>query len=123
LFILSRRTFGNFDVMTEHHLAARRALVLPIALGVLAMLVAACGGGTTEVTSAPASTGAAEGTVATDAPLDAGAGSGVVSYDFPTGEPVLVPVGYTHPRDHVDNTGAFLPTNGKPTLVFVDAIW
>jgi hypothetical protein len=47
----------------------------------------------------------------------------VVGYDFPTREPVLVPVGYTHLRDYVDNTGAFLLTNGKPMLVFVDAIW
>ena len=42
---------------------------------------------------------------------------------LPTGDAVLVAADYAHPQDRVDNTGAFLPANGKPTLVFVDAIW
>ncbi len=109
--------------MTKPHLAARRALVLPIAVGIFALLAAACGSGSTEATSAPEAPSSTVGSAATEVPSDAGVSSGAASYDFPTGEPVLVPVGYTHPRDHVDNTGAFLPTNGKPTLVFVDAIW
>jgi hypothetical protein len=44
-------------------------------------------------------------------------------YDFPTGPPVTVPVGYEPPDSYVASTGAYLPVNGKPTLVFVDAIW
>ena len=30
---------------------------------------------------------------------------------------------YQPPEDRVASTGAYLPSNGKPTLVFVDAIW
>lgn len=122
LFILSDRTFDSFEVMTKHALVARRRLVAPIALAAFALVAAACGSGATEATptsEAPASSAAA---VATGAALDSGT-SAEPTFDFPTGEPVLVPVGYEHPRAHVDNTGAFLPTNGKPTLVFVDAIW
>jgi hypothetical protein len=36
---------------------------------------------------------------------------------------VIVPVGYEPPDSYVASTGAYLPVNGKPTLVFVDAIW
>jgi len=46
-----------------------------------------------------------------------------VEYAFPTGPAVTVPLGYEPPGDRVDSTGAHLPANGKPTLVFVDAIW
>ncbi len=42
---------------------------------------------------------------------------------FATGPAVLVPADYQAPHDRVDTTGAYLPANGKPTLVFVDAIW
>ena len=42
---------------------------------------------------------------------------------FPTGPAVMVVAGYEPPTDRVASTGAFLPANGKPTLVFVDAIW
>ena len=42
---------------------------------------------------------------------------------FPTGPAVTVSGGYEPPRDRVASTGAYLPANGKPTLVFVDAIW
>ena len=42
--------------------------------------------------------------------------AGQTAFDFPTG-------GYRAPVDYVPSTGAFLPANGKPTLVFVDAIW
>lgn len=34
-----------------------------------------------------------------------------------------VAVGPQPPRNRVASTGAHLPANGKPTLVFVDAIW
>ena len=42
---------------------------------------------------------------------------------FPTGPAVMVPDGYQSPGDHVPSTGAWLPDNEQPTLVFVDAIW
>jgi hypothetical protein len=45
------------------------------------------------------------------------------AHEFPTGPAVTVPVGYEPPSDRVDSTGAHLPANGKPTLVWVDAIW
>lgn len=42
---------------------------------------------------------------------------------MPSGPAVLVANGYQAPNDKVDSTGAFVPANGKPTLVWVDAIW
>ena len=47
----------------------------------------------------------------------------VAGGDFPTGPAALVSADFQHSADKVDSTGAFLPANGKPTLVFVDAIW
>ena len=103
---------------------------LPALVAAVAVVSAACGSGGG---AAPAVEGAdsdpapvaptTSGVTAGEQPADSGAAPEAVSYAFPTGEAVLVPVGYEHPGDHVDNTGAFLPTNGKPTLVFVDAIW
>ncbi len=49
--------------------------------------------------------------------------SGETGFAFPTGPASVTPVGYQAPGDHVPSTGAFLPANGKPTLVYVDAIW
>lgn len=71
--------------------------------------------GTTEPgpTESPGAAPAATAPVATPPP-DLG---------FPTGPAVLVAASYEPPTDRVDSTGAFLPANGKPTLVFVDAIW
>ena len=45
------------------------------------------------------------------------------SLGFPTGPAILVPPGYDPPDDRVDSTGAHLPVNGKPTLVYLEAIW
>lgn len=45
------------------------------------------------------------------------------SQGIPTGPAVTVAAGYASPEDHVPSTGAWLPDNGQPTLVFVDAIW
>ena len=42
---------------------------------------------------------------------------------FPTGPAVMVPDGFTAPDEGVGSTGAWLPDNAQPTLVFVDAIW
>ncbi len=38
-------------------------------------------------------------------------------------EAVLVAADYEPPKNRIDSTGAYIPGNGKPTLVFVDAIW
>ncbi|MGE3960660.1 MAG: TlpA family protein disulfide reductase [Dehalococcoidia bacterium] len=92
-------------------------LALIAALAATAVAVTACSDG--EPTG-PASTPAATAASATAAVAD------VVpqgDFDFPTGPAVLVEVGYEPPGDHVPSTGAYLPANGKPTLVFVDAIW
>lgn len=45
------------------------------------------------------------------------------TYDVSTDQAMVVPVSYQAPKDRVANTGAYLPKNGKPTLVFVDSIW
>jgi hypothetical protein len=92
-------------------------------LAALALLVAACGGGS-EVppTSEAANLDPPATTTPSETPAPAG-DSGTAAFDFPTGEAVLVAANYEHPGDHVDNTGTYLPTNGKPTVVFVDAIW
>ncbi|MEZ4501318.1 MAG: hypothetical protein R3C39_01695 [Dehalococcoidia bacterium] len=88
----------------------------------VAALAAACG------SDAPgnegASTGAGDASAAATASAPARATAEVTSaFPFPTGPAVLVPAGYEPPGDIVDSTGAYLPANGKPTLVYVDAIW
>ena len=46
-----------------------------------------------------------------------------VAFDFATGPVVLISEGYEPPTDRVDSTGAYLPVNDQPTLVFLEAIW
>jgi hypothetical protein len=112
--------------MEMHARWFRRARPLVILATLLALGTLACGGG--EDADSPAATATM---VATNEPRTATtavtaaatADAGAPSYDFPTGDAVLVPADYVHPDDHVDNTGTYLPANGKPTLVFVDAIW
>lgn len=54
----------------------------------------------------------------------AGAGGDAAISPAAAGRPaVTVPAGYVPPGDRVDSTGAYVPVNGKPTLVYVDAIW
>ncbi len=93
-------------------LRSRYAGVLSLVALVLAgaALAAACTGGD-EGAPATSETAAPAGTQA------------VTGLDFPTGPAVLVAADYQYPGDRVDSTGAYLPANGKPTLVFVDAIW
>ena len=123
-FILSVRSFDSFDVMKQIFEALPRPPVLPAIVAAVAVVAAACGGGTTSESSPDDSTPPAAAVTETSAGADIpGSAAGPATYDFPTGEPVLVAADYAHPSDHVDNTGAYLPTNGKPTLVFVDAIW
>ncbi len=87
--------------------------LLGITIGV-ALLTVACGGADTETPAAGAST-QLEAPSAADLPA--------VALAIPTGEAVTVPPGYEPPFDRIDSTGAYLPVNGKPTLVFVDVIW
>lgn len=89
-------------------------LLILAALALLALAAVACGGsGEATPTATPEATSD-----------DSAAGAvGTVEFPYPTGPAVLVPEGYEPPRDRVDSTGAFIPANGKPTLVFVDAIW
>jgi hypothetical protein len=81
----------------------RRTVAFALIVSVLALGAAACG---SSGNARPTATAAGDAT-----------------YDFPVGPAVLVPVDYEAPTDRVDSTGAFLPANGIPTLVFVDAIW
>ncbi len=46
-----------------------------------------------------------------------------VDSGFQVGPAITVEPNYEPPDDHVPSTGAHLPANGKPTLVYVDAIW
>ena len=91
---------------------------------------AATTAGTTSATAAATAAVTAGTTAATPAgtPAAAPAATAAVAapppdLGFPTGPAVMVVAGYEPPTDRVDSTGAFLPANGKPTLVFVDAIW
>ena len=110
------------------------AALLAPALLLAALLLAACNSGT-EVTPTPELRNAGSEATSSDdtpagsstdtdasAPGDEGDGADE-TFDFPTGDAVLVSTDYRHPQDRVDNTGAYLPANGKPTVVFVDAIW
>jgi hypothetical protein len=85
----------------------------------LVALTAACSSGD-EAASTPAEQTSGAASTAAGTTSRGGAASGV---DFPTGPAVLVAQGYTPLKDRIDNTGAYLPANGKPTLVFVEAIW
>ena len=100
-------------VMRRPALMDRMKLLLA-AVGGLALLAVACGGTDTDAPADGPST-------QLEAPPVADLAG--VALAIPTGEAVTVPPGYEPPLDHIDSTGAHLPVNGKPTLVFVDAIW
>ena len=85
-----------------------------IAIALVVAVAAACSSGSDPQASLVATDGPSS---ATGAPAVAGGAS------FPTGPAVLVATGYQAPKNKVDSTGAFLPTNGKPTVVWTDAIW
>ena len=89
-------------------MSIQRALGIVCAILAGAALIAACSDG---------DEGAPAPSAASSDPTAAADGG------FPTGPAVLVPAGYQPPGDRVDSTGAYVPANGKPTLVFVDAIW
>ena len=92
------------------------------AAALLLALATACGGATTPEPTVTSTTRADSSEVAVATTTVGGTGT-VLLYSFPTGPAVTVPEGYTPPGDHVPATGTYLPANGKPTLVFVDAIW
>lgn len=92
-------------------------LVASIALGLVAVACSSGGGTTTPAASTTPSGDAGTPAAATAAP------AGSATFDFPTGPAVTVEDGYAPPEDRVPSTGAYLPANGKPTLVYVDAIW
>ena len=89
---------------------------------VCAALIAACSGGG-EGDPAPAATASPTAAATPEATATASATPTPQGYAFPIGPAVLVAADYQPPEDHVASTGAYLPSNGKPTLVFVDAIW
>ncbi len=98
----------------------------PLALLVVlvAVLTAACGGGETPAGEAARDAEPTPPSVAqVDAPSQPASGVAASQYDFPTGPAVTVAAGYAYPEDHIPSTGAYLPVNGQPTVVFVDAIW
>ena len=96
---------GAAAILLKH--ARLPALVLVLLAG--AMLLAGCSG------SDERGAGPSAAPSAAPTPVTGG--------DFPTGPAALVAADFQHSADKVDSTGAFLPSNGKPTLVFVDAIW
>lgn len=57
------------------------------------------------------------------APGASGSAATGLERGFATGPAVLIPAGYEPPTDRVDSTGAYLPVNEQPTLVFLEAIW
>ena len=83
--------------------ATRRLGALTALLALGALLAVACSGDS-----------ASDGQVAQRDGSSAG---------FPTGPAVMVPDGFTAPDEGVGSTGAWLPDNEQPTLVFVDAVW
>ncbi|MYE47579.1 MAG: hypothetical protein F4X25_12720 [Chloroflexi bacterium] len=100
----------------------RIPLLAFLALACAALAAACTGGGAPEpaATPEPAVTTATPAATATP---EATATPTPAAYDFPTGPAVLVAADYVAPEDRVASTGAYIPSNGKPTLVFVDAIW
>ena len=96
----------------------------------LASTLAACGGATNggADTTGSAQPDAGGSTAAVASSSDDGADtdgstSADTGFDFATGPAVTVAADYAYPEDRVDSTGAYLPINGKPTVVYVDAIW
>ncbi len=93
-------------------------LAASIALGLVAVACSSGGGTTT-----PAAGTTPSGDGGTPAATTAAGTAGGAAFDFPTGPAVTVEDGYAPPEDRVPSTGGYLPANGKPTLVYVDAIW
>ncbi len=93
-----------------HRTSSRRGHLVALVVG--AAMLAACG---TAETPANSPRGGLATPTTPEAQFEADAS--------PAREAVLVAADYRPPKGRVDSTGAYLPANGKPTLVFVDAIW
>jgi hypothetical protein len=87
-----------------------------LVLGLVALVAAGCEG-----VAAPSADTPAEGSQPRASAVPPAQGGDLGS--LPSGPAILVAEGYQAPRDKVDSTGAYIPANGKPTLVWVDAIW
>ena len=116
------------EVMLQSRAPRSRFPALSVLLLACAALVAACTGGGGGAAPAPTATPEPAVTTATPAGTATPTPSPTPtptseSYAFPTGPAALVAADYEPPEDRVASTGAYLPSNGKPTLVFVDAIW
>jgi hypothetical protein len=110
---MNTRISGREGVIASSRSGQRSTLLRTIAslsFFVLAALALACtrGGDSTEVRT--------EGATGDGVPQAASRG-------FAIGPAVLVPPGYQPPTDRVDSTGAYLPVNDRPTLVYLEAIW
>ena len=119
-----RRGGANLDRVT---VVIRRPILIVSAV-LAGLLLLACGGSSGETSPTVAATGApatAEAPAATplESPSEVAATGSADDLPYATGPAVVVAAGYEPPDDRVDSTGAYLPSNGKPTLVFVDAIW
>jgi hypothetical protein len=102
-----------------------RGLISLALVAVLAAALLSCTGATAppgQPPDQPSGEGSPSGQPSGGAPGAAASPDGR-TFDFPTGAAVTVTEGYEPPSDRVASTGAHLPANGKPTLVFVDAIW
>lgn len=91
-----------------------------ITLAVAGLVLVAC---SETADTSPVATVPSQGSAAVVTVIESATTEAVANYEFPTGPAVLVASGYKPPKDHVPSTGAYLPANGKPTLVLVDAIW
>ncbi|HJM88763.1 MAG TPA: hypothetical protein QF624_03935 [Dehalococcoidia bacterium] len=94
-----------------------RRLTLAAVATLGALLLAAC------ASSDDASTASRSETPAVMTSIVHGPAEHGETRDFLSGPAVTVPDGWEEPGDRVARTGAYLPANGLPTLVFVDAIW
>lgn len=120
------RIVGRVSKTTAYPRYHRRA-ALPVVV-LAALLLVACTGGATDdaIDGEPASSQTEPTEPRTADPGSPGAPATpavLVDSGLPVGPAVTVEQGYEPPNDHVPSTGAHLPANGKPTLVYVDAIW
>ena len=108
---------------TRHRSQISGGVVAAVAL--LVLLFTACGGGTSDADAVTARvSGEGEATTPEVASgVETSIEAAAPELPYATGPAVLISAGYEAPTNRVDSTGAFLPANGKPTLVFVDAIW
>ncbi len=115
---------SNLGAMTTRHRSHIGGLLVA-AFALLVLLFAACGGGTSDADAVTARLPEEGEATSSEAASGVETSNEAAAPELPyaTGPAVLIAAGYEPPTNRVDSTGAFLPANGKPTLVFVDAIW